>query len=192
MNEAKQQRWLALALLLFLLFILVFVVIVPVVSASWDYYDQQQELGFRLQRAKKIVARKPAISEAVANIKQQYQQQNYFSKRDKESLASADLQKFIKSSISQAGGELTSTQVLPHSSEQGFKQVKVKVRMSGDIEVLRNVLHDIESSGQIMLITQLDLRPVRGRRNRKTRKIEPSDKLNANFQVVAFMRDRNE
>ncbi len=83
MNEAKQQRWLALALLLFLLFILVFVVIVPVVSASWDYYDQQQELGFRLQRAKKIVARKPAISEAVANIKQQYQQQNYFSKRDK-------------------------------------------------------------------------------------------------------------
>ncbi len=192
MNDAKHQRWFAIGLLVFILFILVFVIIVPVLSASWDYHEQQQELNFRLQRAKQIVARKPAINAAVENIKQQYRQQNYFSKRDKEALASADLQKFIKSSISQAGGELTSTQVLPQSSDRGFKQLKVKVRMSGDIEVLRNVLHDIESSSQIMLVDQLDLRPVRGRRNRKTRKIEPSNKLNVNFQVAIFMRESNE
>jgi len=62
--------------------------------------------------------------------------------------------------------------------------------MSGDVEILRSVLHEIESSSPIMIVTQLDIRPVRGKRNRKTRKIEPSNKLNINFQAIGFMRAR--
>ncbi|MCK5662044.1 MAG: hypothetical protein KAI17_01090, partial [Thiotrichaceae bacterium] len=80
-------------------------------------------------------------------------------------------------------------QVLPSKNEDGFNRVTVKVRMAGDIEVLRNVLHEIESSVPVMIIDQIDIRPVRGKRNRKTRKIQPSNKLNVNFQVTGFLRD---
>jgi general secretion pathway protein M len=36
----------------------------------------------------------------------------------------------------------------------------------------------------------LDINPVRGVRNTKTRQIEPSDQLNVSFQVVSFMRSQ--
>jgi len=128
--------------------------------------------------------------ENIESIKQQYTDQNYFSTQNTVALASADLQKFIKSTISAAGGQLTSTQVLPSKQEEGFNKITLKVRMSGDVEILRSVLHEIESSSPIMIVTQLDIRPVRGKRNRKTRKIEPSNKLNINFQAIGFMRAR--
>ena len=190
MNDISYQRWLALGLLVLVLLLVIFVVISPLVSTGLEYYEQKQELAFRLQRSINIVARKDSVAENVERIKQQYQQQNYFSTRDTEALTSADLQKFIKTAISKAGGQLTSTQVLPGRNEDGLNRVTVKVRMSGDIEALRSVLQDIESSMPVMIVDQIDIRPVRGKRNRKTRRIEPSNKLNINFQVAGFMREK--
>ncbi len=188
LNDISPQRWLALGLFVTVMLLVVFIAIVPLVSTGMDYYEQKQELIFRLQRATKVVARKDAVVAENERIKQKYQGQNYFSTRDTVALASADLQKLIKTSISEAGGQLTSTQVLPSSSKDSFSRVTVKVRMTGDIEALRTVLHEIESSVPMMIVDQLDIRPVRGRRNRRTRKIEPSNKLNINFQVAGFMR----
>lgn len=187
-NEISLQRWLAVGLLLVVLMLAIFGAIVPLVSSGLAYHEQKQELAFRLQRYQEIVAKKDSVAASFEQIKQQYRERGYFSNRDTVALASADLQKFIKTAISQAGGELTSTQVLPSSNKSGFNQISIKVRMSGDIEALRNVLHEIESSVPIVVIDQVDIRPERGRRNRKTRKIEPSNKLNVNFQVVSFMR----
>jgi len=192
MNNDSNQRWLAIGLLGLVFLSVLFLVIVPVVSIGLEYHEQEQELLFRLERTRQIVSRKDHVKESIAGIKNQFQKQNYFSTRETEALASADLQKIIKTAISQAGGQLTSTQVLPHNMENGFNQVTVKVRMSGDIEMLRSVLYEIEASEQIMIINQLDIRPVRGKRNRKTRKIEPSNKMNINFQVVGFMRKKDE
>jgi general secretion pathway protein M len=192
MNEASHQRWLALGLLGLVIALIIFLVIIPLVSMGMEYHEQKQELAFRLQRSRQIVAKKDSVKENIERIKKQYQTQNYFSTRDTEALASADLQKFIKSAILQADGQLTSTQVLPVITDNGFNRVTVKVRMSCDIEALRSVLHEIESSEQIMIVDQMDIRPVRGRRNRKTRKIESSSKMNVNFQVAGFMRKNNE
>lgn len=192
MNEIPQQRWIAIGLFGLVILFIIFVVIVPLVSMGIENHEQTQELTFRLQKAKQVVARKDSVIANIGQIKKKYQAQNYFSTRDTAALASADLQKLIKSSISQAGGQLTSTQVLPQIKDNGFSRVVVKVRMSGEIDVLRSVLHEIESSAQVMVIDQLDVRPIRGKRNRKTRKIEPSNKMNINFQVAGFMRERNE
>jgi len=189
MNEKQLQKWVALSLLLIALSIITFLAIVPLISTGLDYYEQKQELAFRLQRAQQIVVRKDEVDKESKQVKAQYQGQNYFSTRNTVALTSADLQKFIKSTIAQAGGQLTSTQVLPsRGDDDDFKRVIVKVRMSGDMEALRSVLYEIESSTPLRIVNQIDIRPVRGKRNRKTRKIEPSSKLNINFQVVGFMR----
>ena len=189
MNEKQLQKWVALSLLLIALSIITFLAIVPLISTGLDYYEQKQELAFRLQRAQQIVVRKDEVDKESNQVKAQYQGQNYFSTRNTVALTSADLQKFIKSTIAQAGGQLTSTQVLPsRGDDDDFKRVIVKVRMSGDMEALRSVLYEIESSTPLRIVNQIDIRPVRGKRNRKTRKIEPSSKLNINFQVVGFMR----
>lgn len=189
MNEISNERWLALGLFLFIVLMVLLFAVMPLVSTGMEYHEQKQELAFRLNRSRQIVAKKHSVAAKMEQLKKEYQGRNYFSTRNTVALASADLQKLIKTSISQAGGQLTSTQVLPRKIDNGFNRVTVKVRMSGGIEVLRNVLYEIESAEQVMVVNQIDIRPVRGKRNRKTRKIEPSNKLNVNFQVASFMRE---
>ncbi len=188
LNNMPKQRWLALGLLGVLICLVVLLAIVPAVSNALAYNEQKQELAFRLQRAKRIVNAKDSVLKNMASLEQQYQEQNYFNTRETVALASADLQRIIKSAISESGGQLTSTQVLPGKAEQ----VKVKVRMVGDIEVLRNVLYEIESALPVLLVEQFDARPVRGKRQRKTRKMMPSNNINLSFQVSGFMRTVDE
>lgn len=187
--DNKQQRWLALGLLAAVALLIIMVLIVPLVSAGFEYNETKQDLAFRLKRFKGVIASKDKVFANAEKIKQQFAGQQYFSDRETVALASADLQKLIKTTISAAGGQLTSTQVLPSkTTEDDITRITVKVRMNGSIEDLRSVLYEIEMSKPLMIIEELDVRPVRGRRNRKTRKIEPSNKMNVNFQVASFMR----
>ncbi len=184
----QQQRWVALGLLGVVVLFVILIVIMPLINAGLDYNETKQDLAFRLKRYKEVIASKDKVMANAENVKRQYAEQEYFNTRETEALASADLQKFIKTAISAAGGQLTSTQVLPSKTEEDITRITVKVRMNGTIEHLRRVLYDIEMSKPLMLVEEMDIRPVRGRRNRKTRKIEPSNKMNVNFQVVSFMR----
>ncbi len=186
--DNQQQRWLALGLLAAVILFITLVLIVPLVSAGFEYNETKQDLAFRLKRFKAVIASKDKVFANAEKIKQQFAKQQYFSDRETVALASADLQKFIKTTISEAGGQLTSTQVLPSKTEDDITRITVKVRMNGSIEDLRSILYDIEMSKPLMIVEELDVRPVRGRRNRKTRKIEPSNKMNVNFQVASFMR----
>jgi len=187
-RDTAIQRWLALGLLIFVLAVLSLVVVIPLLSKGLAYQEQKQELLFRRQKMHQIAAKEGAIAAQLEQLRQQFKQQGYFSRHETAALASADLQKFVKALIADAGGQLNSTQVLPIRERDGLTEIVVQVRMKGDITVLRDVLHGIETSIPIKIIKQLDIRPVRGKRNRKTRKIEPSNQLNIRFQVVSFLR----
>ena len=90
--------------------------------------------------------------------------------------------------IVDAGGQLSSTQALPVTNKDAFKRITVSVRMTGSSQVLQSVLYKIETSEPLIIINQLDIRPMRGTRNKVTRQIEDSNDLNVNFQAVSFMR----
>ena len=64
--------------------------------------------------------------------------------------------------------------------------------MTGNSEVLRAVLYKIETFAPLIIIDQIDIRPMRGVMNTTTRQIEPSNDLNVNFQAVSFMRKQAE
>ncbi len=190
MNDLQIQRWLAVGLLLVFVMLFIFTLVLPLLRAGIEYRETKADLAFRLQRYKKIAARKDLVLADINQIKQQYQQQQYFSTHDTVALASADLQKKIKTAVANSGAQLTSTQVLPSKNENNLNQVIIKVRMSGNIEQLRNIIYLLETSTPLVILDQIDIRPVRGKRNRKTRKIEKSNQLNINFQAVSFMRTK--
>jgi general secretion pathway protein M len=77
-------------------------------------------------------------------------------------------------------------------SKDNFSLLTVSVRMTGNSEVLRSVLYRLETSTPLIIIDQLDIRPMRGVRNRRTRQIEQTNDLNINFQAVSFMRKKTE
>ncbi len=183
-----QKRWLALGLLIAVVLVIILVVIVPVVNKKMELNEAKNNLVFRLQQYERILAKKDAVIASMANIKQQHDEQGYFNSQNTDALASAEMQEFIKKTIVEAGGQLSSTQALPVSNKGKFSRITVRVRMTGNSEVLRAVLYKIETSTPLIIIDQIDIRPMRGKRNRTSRQIESSNELNVNFQAVSFMR----
>lgn len=182
------SRWLALGLLMAIVLLVILVLLLPLLMKTVELKETTGDLAFKLKRYERILARKDAVFDSVEKLTAQYQEQGYFYTQSTEALASAALQGTIKTTIANAGGQLTSTQILPSKNTEGFVRVAIKVRMSGDMNVLRSVLYQLESAKPLLMIEQLDIRPVRGSRNRQTRKIEPSSELNVNFQVLGFMK----
>ncbi|WAR43110.1 type II secretion system protein GspM [Methylomonas rapida] len=192
MNDPRFQRWLAVGLLLGVIGVILFAVLLPLLTTGLAYHEEKNDLLFRLQRQQTIAGREGRVAEALETIKQQFQEQGYFSTSSTEALASAELQNIVKTAVADAGGQLTSTQGLPGKLEDGFFRIAVKVRMTANMEALVNVLNTLETAVPILIVDQLDINPVRGIRNRATNKIDPSGQLNVSFQVVSFMRGQTQ
>lgn len=188
MSNWRMQRWLAVGLLFLVIAVVVLAVLLPLATTGLAYHEEKNDLLFRLQRQQTIAGRETQVKEQLELIKQQFLEQGYFSTSSTEALASAELQNIVKTAVADAGGQLTSTQGLPGKLSDGFLRVAVKVRMTGTTEALVGVLHTIESAVPVLLVDQLDINPVRGVRNRKTNKIDPSDQLNVSFEVISFLR----
>jgi general secretion pathway protein M len=186
--SAAHQRWFAVGLLVAVILIFSMTVTAPLVSKGMELRDAKNSLVFRLQQYERISAKKESVIASMAKIKQQHDKQGYFNSQKTDALASAEMQEFIKKTIVDAGGQLSSTQALPVSNDDKFSRITVRVRMRGNSEVLRAVLYKIETSIPLIIINQIDIRPMRGVRSRTTRQIEQSNKLNINFQAVSFMR----
>jgi len=191
-NNPQVQRWLAVALLVLIIILVGSIVIVPILSKGLELHETKENLAFSLKKYERILAGKNAIVSNIAAIKQQHEEQGYFNTQGTSALASAQMQEFIKQAIVQAGGQLSSTQVLPSMEDkEKFNRITVSVRMTGNIEVLRDVLYKLETATPLIVIEQLDIRPMRSIRNRITRQIEPSNSLNINFQAIGFMREQS-
>jgi general secretion pathway protein M len=193
-NEKNRniERWLAVGLLAALVLILTVVVFVPTVGKWMELREEKDQLAIKLRQYERILAGKDAVVEGMGSVKEAIQEQNYFNSQTTEALASAEVQEFIKKAIVDAGGKLSSTQALPVKSKDNFSLLTVSVRMTGNSEVLRSVLYRLETSTPLIIIDQLDIRPMRGIRNRRTRQIEQTNDLNINFQAVSFMRKKTE
>jgi general secretion pathway protein M len=187
-NTSTQQRWVAVGLLVTVALIISIIIINPLISKGMELHDAKNSLVLRLQQYERILAKKEFVAASMAKINQQHEKQGYFNSQKTDALASAEMQEFIKKAIVDAGGDLSSTQALPVSNDDKFSRITVRVRMRGSSEVLRAVLYKIETSTPFIIIDQLDIRPMRGSRNRMTRQIESSNELNVNFQAVSFMR----
>lgn len=189
---ALEQRWIALGLFIVVVVLVVLVVIVPLINKSMELHETKSNLVFKLQQFERILAKKEAVIASMDNIKKQHEEQGYFNSQNTDALASAEMQEFIKKAIVEAGGQLSSTQALPVNNKDKFSRITVRVRMTGNSEVLRAVLYKIETATPLIIIDQIDIRPMRGRRNTVTRQIESSNDLNINFQAVSFMRKQAE
>lgn len=188
LSSKQLQRLLAVGLLVAAILIVSLVVILPVVNKGLELHEAKKNLVFSLQQYERILARKDAVIQSMNAIKEQYQERGLLNRQGTSALASAEVQEFIKKAIVDAGGQLSSTQVLPVSTKNNFSRITVSVRMTGNSEILRAVLYKIETSIPLIIINQIDIRPMRGVRSRTTRQIEQSNNLNINFQAVSFMR----
>lgn len=161
--------------------------IAPLVATAREYSEAVDDLRFRLQRYQKVAAEKDNLLAKLEQIKAAGKQDERFIARDTAALASADLQSMVKEIVSQAGGELTSTQVIPERKEENFTRIAVKIRVNGSTDVLRDVLHSIETSKPMLFVENLNIRPIRMPRNIAGKPSQPVDKLSFDCDVIGYM-----
>jgi general secretion pathway protein M len=184
----QNERLIAVGLLLAVISFISFVIIVPLVNQGLALHDEKNALGFRFEQYQRILSRKQNIVDEMEMLKSDIADQNYLSTQNTTALASAELQEMIKQAILESGGQLSSTQGLPVVTKNNFQRIPINVRMTGSSEVLRAVLHKIETATPLVVVEQIDIRPMRGVRNKTTHQIDPSNELSVNFQAISFMK----
>ncbi len=188
LTAEQGQRILALALLFLPFLILYLVVISPYLRLLEDKRDRIADLGFQQERLQRAAAQGPHWRKLLNSLKTSQSQNHQYLEGKTPPLASAELQKQMGEIIRQAGGKVTSTQVLTTKPEGPFTRVAVRVRFSANTPALQEILYGIESNQPLLLIEKLSIRSTRGRRrSSRTRQIVPVDKLNVNMQVVGYM-----
>lgn len=175
--------------LLFGVIALVFLgAVAPLAGLAREYRERAEDLRFRLQRLQSIAGEKDGLMRRLEKMKAEGQNDENFLQKNTAALASAELQTRIKEAVGEAGGELTSTQVIPEREEKGFVRIAVKVRMNGSTPVLREVLHQFESGHPFLFIENLNIRPIRMPRQPAAKNPQIPDRLSVDFDVVGYMR----
>jgi general secretion pathway protein M len=83
------------------------------------------------------------------------------------------------------GGVLNSTQILDTTSEEGFRRLAVRVRMSGGSEALYKVFHALETERPFLFVDNVDInaRTVRTREGQGE-----TVELMVTFDLFGYMR----
>ncbi len=187
LSKVQQRIW-ALGLLFATLLMILVLFLWPWYAQLTSYQREIKDLVFRIQRYARVIDSRDEVFEKVERSRAAINDLGYFNNQETPALASAELQTFVKNIIVAAGGVLDSTQVISQVEEAELIHIAVNVRLSGDIEMLRSVLYQIEQAKPLMLIEELDIRPIRGVRNRTTGELEDSGTVSVNMQVASYMR----
>jgi general secretion pathway protein M len=183
----NQSKLSAIAILLGLIGLLVLIVVYPLWSLQQEYQDSVESYRFKLEHLKQVASEKDHLAQRVEGIRALAQKNEAFLPTNTAALATAELQTLIKQAVSEAGGELSSTQVIPERAEENAVRVGVKVRISATTPMLRQMLHHFESGKPYLFIDNLNIRPIRIPRNPNDKNQRIEDRLSVDFDVIGYM-----
>lgn len=182
-----QRRTLALGLLLILLILGYAALIAPVAAISHENQEALDDLERRYVRYRSVLAGAQDLEQRVERLKKELRIQGRFLERDTPALASADLSQLVQDTVSKQGGQILSTQVVPARLEGGFTRVGIKVRIQAHLEALQKVLYVLESSQPVLILDNVQMRPIQQRRRGRDQQTA-IELMDVSFEVIGFMR----
>ncbi len=185
-----QRRILAVLLLLLVLAAVVRGLVLPIWSTYLGNRDAIAQSEDNIVRYSRLSTQIGALQSAVGELEQADNLDPYVLVQKSEPLAAAALQARMKSVVTSSGGTLTSTQVLPTETEQGFKRVIINVRMAVSTDALQRVLYELENGLPYLLTDDIVILSRGARKRRRT--TQGVDLLDVRFNLYAYMRDTEE
>ena len=153
--EKLKDRIVAISLLLALIVMVGALAVRPL----WARYAANLELIAELEdkaaRFESIATSQSELERRLAKLEQSINLQELTLQADSETLAAADLQERVKSAVQDAGGSLTSTQILEPESASSFQRISVNVRMTGSTPAVQKSLYTLESGRPVLVIDDL-------------------------------------
>jgi hypothetical protein len=185
-----QRRILAVTLLLLVAVAVVRLLAVPLWATYRSNHDAILQMEDSIERYSRLSAQIDALRSTVGELQQTDDLDRYVLAQESEPLAAAALQERVKSVVTRSGGTLSSTQVLPTITEQGFKRVIVNIRMAVSIDALQRVLYELENDLPYLLADDVVILSRGARKRRKP--TQGVDQLDVRFNLSGFMRDSQE
>ena len=184
-----QRRLLALGFLVLLLWGVVVMIVGPVLELYRANGEQIAQMERRLASYRRIAADRPALKAEIESRHSALRQAGYFLESRTPSLASAELQELVRSRITEARGNLVSSQAHETRLEDGRRKVIVDARMRGDIVALQQVLLKLVTSRPLVFVDELVVTGIRSRVVGRVSKVEdPGGKLlDVRLKASAYM-----
>ncbi|MEQ1637881.1 MAG: type II secretion system protein GspM [Methylococcales bacterium] len=154
---AKQKSFFAAGLMILVIVSLTLGVIMPMVSGYYANKQSIAQLQMQLQRYTGKVASRESVIAQTAELKSTIMGFGIFSAQKSIPLVLAEMQEKIKTAVSNAGGELTSTQNLSQKPVDGLVKLGINASFSGKIENLKNILYELESAKPYLMIENIKI-----------------------------------
>lgn len=177
------------ALALTLLAVLAWLVYSWLIQPVLDDYSEARAAAARLAPALARAARGEgdlgALAAELARLKQNRPTTAGFLGSANESLAAAELQGRLNSSVAAARGELRSAQILPAREEGTFRRVTIRGQIAVTIAQLQRILYDLEAGSPFLFLDNVDIRtPQAAARGHA----EGEPLLEVRFDLYGYMR----
>ena len=150
-------------------------------SARADYRDQIDSIEPRLARMQGLIEKEAEIQESLAGISTVVTD-NIYPKSTAAAGVAASLQAEARRILSEAGMDVTNSQVLPPRKRDAFDYVAVKVVARGTLEQLDEGLAEFGRFRPVVFVESLDAFPNRRRR----RDEEESQTLTVSLQLLSL------
>jgi general secretion pathway protein M len=180
------SRALALTILAALLWLGYSAIARPLLDKYEAARSSAEELSMALSRAGRISGKAARLRAELDQLKQHRPSAMDFLQSANESLAAAELQNRIKSSVEAAHGELRSTQILPARDDGAFRQIAVRGQIAVTLAALQRIFYDFESSPPFLFLDNVEIR-VRNARPAGDRAAE-DPVLEVRFDLSGYMR----
>jgi general secretion pathway protein M len=180
------RRTLAVAILL----ALVSVVLSGIVQPLLDNYRESKASVDRLEAAmQRSHAGDRDIAQVQAELtalKRRQSSTGGFLQGSNESIATAQLQDRLKTSVEGAKGELRSTQILPSRDDGKFRRITVRAQISLTTAALQRALYDVESSSPFLFLDNVIVRVRSVSQDRN--KVVQDPILDVSFDLSGYIR----
>ena len=181
--SVKQQRHLAVAILIVALLSIFSATVLPIWfanSARQENIQVQQQRLYRLQHmADEGLSLRPRLEQ----MKREKINNGHYLQGNTETIAAAELQRLVKTITSRYHVNVASTQILPTTGESDFIRIALKVRVRGSMQGLVESFYDIESDRTFLFLDKLSLRDASRRRAQAATAAKPID---AEFELAAY------
>jgi general secretion pathway protein M len=181
----RASRALALGILAALLLLAFFGFVSPLLDTYRQASSSAEQYRVALEHTRHAGSDLAGLRAELARLKEHQASAVGFMQSSNSSLAAAELQNRIKSSVEAAHGELRSTQILPAREEGAFRRISIRGQIAVNTAALQRVFYDLESASPFLFLDNVE---IRSRPARRSGGAEDDPILEVRFDLYGYLR----
>ena len=188
-DQARMPRCLpALVVLVLGLLLIIVGLVLPWLEKNSEYTREILLHHRQLQAYDRQIASLPALQEAIATQGANRAMDVYYVDAADASLGGITLQRLVEQLVGEAGGTMTSIQILPPFQQGVLTRVGVRLRLQITSAMLQQILYGIESHEPLLFVDKLNIRSLQRRSRGRQNSQDQATQLNINLDVMAYIR----